>query len=139
KMFYQTIYNKCLLECILIRNAWINLNLEEALRLPEKNVVLIGAGIMSDTLATLIKKLEPTWNITVLERTAATGEERAKVWNDAGNGHEAVCQLNDPPENLEGLMDTDKAIEVYNPFQISKQYSSHLIKEEHITSTAELI
>lgn len=105
----------------------------------EKNVVLIGAGIMSATLATLIKKLEPTWNITVLERASAPGQESSNGWNNAGTGHEALCELNYTPENEDGSIDINKAINIYNQFQVSKQFWSHLIKEEDITNPAEFI
>lgn len=105
----------------------------------EKNVVLIGAGIMSATLATLIKKLEPTWNITVLERASAPGQESSNGWNNAGTGHEALCELNYTPENEDGSIDINKAIDIFNQFQISKQFWSHLIKEEDITNPTEFI
>src|SRR5699024_1225033 len=115
------------------------LKFRRALRMSEKNVVLIGAGIMSATLATLIKKLEPTWNITVLERAAAPGQESSNGWNNAGTGNEVLCELNYTPEREDGLIHIDKAIDIYNQFQISKQFSSHLIKVEDITNPAEFI
>lgn len=115
------------------------LTFRRTLRMTEKNVVLIGAGIMSATLATLIKKLEPTWNITVLERASAPGQESSNGWNNAGTGHEALCELNYTPENEDGSIDINKAINIYNQFQVSKQFWSHLIKEEDITNPAEFI
>src|SRR5690625_3770031 len=105
----------------------------------EKNIVLIGAGIMSATLATLIKKVEPTWNITVLERASAPGQESSNGWNNAGTGHEALCELNYTPENEDGVIEVDKAIEIYNQFQISKQFWSHLVKDGDITNPTEFI
>ena len=39
------------------------------------DVILIGAGIMSATLGSLLKELAPDWNITVFERRGTAGEE----------------------------------------------------------------
>src|SRR5699024_9958058 len=94
-----------------------------------KNVVLIGAGIMNSTLAMLIKRLEPEWNITILERARKPGEESSNVCNNAGTGHEALCELNYTPEEAEGTINTHKAVETYNQFQESKQFWSNLVKE----------
>src|SRR5699024_12778574 len=100
-----------------------------------KNVVLIGAGIMSSTLAMLIKRLEPEWNITILERAPKPGEESSNVWNNAGTGQEALCELNYTPEEADGNINTDKAVEIYNQFQEYKQFWTNLIKEVYITYT----
>ena len=37
-------------------------------RTEQTDVVLVGGGIMSATLGVFLKELEPTWNITLLER-----------------------------------------------------------------------
>lgn len=104
-----------------------------------KNVVLVGAGIMSATLATLIKKLEPEWNIMIFERGNEVGQESSNVWNNAGTGHEALCELNYTPEEEDGSINIDKAIGIFNQFQISKQFWSELIKEKNISEPEEFI
>lgn len=104
-----------------------------------KNVVLVGAGIMSATLAMLIKKLEPEWKITILERAAGPGQESSNMWNNAGTGHEALCELNYTPEEADGTINIDKAIEIYNQFQVSKQFWAHLVKEGYMTSPEDFI
>ncbi|MBJ3773749.1 malate:quinone oxidoreductase, partial [Klebsiella pneumoniae] len=45
------------------------------------DVILIGAGIMSATLGTLLKELVPDWEIKVFEKLANTGEESSNEWN----------------------------------------------------------
>lgn len=104
-----------------------------------KNVILIGSGIMSSTLAMLMKRLEPDWNITILERSSESGQESSNVWNNAGTGHEALCELNYTPEAPDGTINTDKAVEIYNQFQESKQFWSHLVKEKYIDSPEDFI
>jgi malate dehydrogenase (quinone) len=58
------------------------------------DVLLIGGGIMSATLATLIAELEPSWSIRVLERLDRPARESTGPWNNAGTGHAALCELN---------------------------------------------
>src|SRR5699024_246037 len=104
-----------------------------------KKVILVGAGIMSATLATLIKKLEPKWDITIFERNHEEGMESSNVWNNAGTGHEALCELNYTPIDREGNIEIEKALKIYNEFQVSKQFWSELVKEQHISKPNEFI
>lgn len=43
-------------------------------RVTETEVILIGAGIMSATLGTLLKELVPEWDITVFEKLDKAGK-----------------------------------------------------------------
>ena len=52
-----------------------------------KDIILIGAGIMSATLGTFIKKLEPSWNIKMFERLDQPALESSNETNNAGTGH----------------------------------------------------
>ena len=38
-----------------------------------KNVVIIGAGVLSTTFGSMIKELEPDWNIKLYERLDRPG------------------------------------------------------------------
>lgn len=105
----------------------------------KKDVILIGAGITSTTLATLLKKLEPNWHIKVFERLNKAGKESSNEWNNAGTGHEAFCELNYTVEKQDGFIDTSKAIEINEQFQISKQFWSYLVKENKISNPQEFI
>ena len=51
------------------------------------DVVLIGAGIMSATLGTVLKELEPSLSITIFETLEDSGLESSQAWNNAGTGH----------------------------------------------------
>ena len=58
------------------------------------DVVLVGGGIMSATLGVLLKELEPSWEITLIERLEDVALESSNAWNNAGTGHSALCELN---------------------------------------------
>ncbi|MFO7264327.1 MAG: malate:quinone oxidoreductase [Bacillaceae bacterium G1] len=91
------------------------------------DVILIGAGIMSATLGTLLKELAPDWEIKVFEKLANPAEESSNEWNNAGTGHAALCELNYTPEKPDGTTDLTKAIKVNEQFQISKQFWAYLV------------
>src|SRR5437763_1341396 len=71
-------------------------------RQSKTDVILIGAGVMSATLGTLLKELVPNWKITVFEKLADAGEESSNEWNNAGTGHAALCELNYTVEKPDG-------------------------------------
>ncbi|RIP37381.1 malate dehydrogenase (quinone) [Staphylococcus gallinarum] len=93
------------------------------------DVILIGGGIMSATLGTLLKELAPEKEIKMFERLSTPAEESTNAWNNAGTGHSALCELNYTKENNDGSIDIEKAIKINEQFQISKQFWSHLVKE----------
>ncbi|WP_373893682.1 malate dehydrogenase (quinone) [Virgibacillus sp. CBA3643] len=97
-----------------------------------KDVILIGAGIMSTTLGTFLQKLEPNWNIKLFEKLDGAGKESTNEWNNAGTGHAALCELNYTVEKEDGSIDASKAVEINEQFEISKQFWSYLVKSEEI-------
>src|SRR5690625_4722706 len=104
-----------------------------------KKLALVGEGSTSATRAVLRRKLEAEWKVTILERAAGPGQESSNMWNNAGTGHEALCELNYTPEEADGTINIDKAIEIYNQFQVSKQFWAHLVKEGYMTSPEDFI
>jgi malate dehydrogenase (quinone) len=62
------------------------------------DVILIGAGIMSATLGTVLKELESTLNIVLFEMLHDCALESSEGWNNAGTGHAANCELNYTPQ-----------------------------------------
>jgi malate dehydrogenase (quinone) len=92
-----------------------------------KDVILIGAGVMSATLGTLLKELAPEWDIKVFERLANAGEESSNELNNAGTGHSALCELNYTVEKSDGSLEIGKAININEQFQVSRQFWSYLI------------
>src|ERR1700674_1513502 len=64
----------------------------------QPDVVLVGAGIMSATLAVILKELEPSLKIEIYEVLGSEAQESSNAWNNAGTGHAALCELNYTPE-----------------------------------------
>ena len=103
------------------------------------DVILIGAGVMSATLGSILKELAPEWEIKVFEKLGTPGEESSNEWNNAGTGHAALCELNYTPEKPDGSIDISKAINVNEQFQLSKQFWSYLVKSNLIRNPHEFI
>lgn len=103
------------------------------------DVILIGAGIMSATLGTLIKELQPDWTIRIYERLDGVAKESSDAWNNAGTGHSALCELNYTPEKTDGSIDVSKAIKIIEQFELSKQFWASLTDKGMITDPSEFI
>lgn len=103
------------------------------------DVILIGAGIMSATLATLLKEVAPNWTIKVFEKLAQNGEESSNEWNNAGTGHSALCELNYTVEKPDGSIDISKAVTVNEQFQLSRQFWAHLVTRGVIQNPEDFI
>jgi malate dehydrogenase (quinone) len=86
------------------------------------DVVLVGAGIMSATLGALLRRLEPDWSITLIERLDAAGAESSGPWNNAGTGHSGLCELFYTPQQPDGSIDVSKAVRVNEQFQLTRQF-----------------
>lgn len=93
------------------------------------DVVLVGAGIMSMTLATFLKELQPHLKIEIIERLPGEAQESSAAWNNAGTGHAANCELNYTPQRPDGSVDISKALEVNVEFDMSRQFWSYLVKK----------
>ncbi|NWK84002.1 malate dehydrogenase (quinone) [Staphylococcus sp. GSSP0090] len=93
------------------------------------DVILIGGGIMSATLGTILKELAPEKEIKMYERLSTPAEESSNAWNNAGTGHSALCELNYTSENKDGTIDIKKAVKINEQFQVSKQFWSYLVKQ----------
>src|SRR3954469_10454069 len=85
------------------------------------DIALIGAGIMSATLATLLKKLEPSLRTGVFERLDHAAAESSDAWNNAGTGHSGFCELNYTPAATDGTVDCSKAMKIAAQFQQSRE------------------
>ncbi|MGG4035497.1 malate:quinone oxidoreductase, partial [Paenibacillus cisolokensis] len=103
------------------------------------DVILIGAGIMSATLGTLLKEFVPDWKITVFEKLDKPGEESSNEWNNAGTGHAALCELNYTVEKPDGSIDISKAIKINEQFQVSRQFWSYLVNRNLIRNPQDFI
>jgi malate dehydrogenase (quinone) len=96
---------------------------------PRYDYVLIGAGIMSATYGVLLKLLNPDLKIALVERLDSPALESSDVWNNAGTGHAALCELNYMPDSKDGsIPSADKAIDINEQFVTSRQFWSYLVE-----------
>src|SRR5262245_11941407 len=93
------------------------------------DVVLVGAGIMSATLAVILKELDTGLKIEVYEVLGNEAQESSNSWNNADTGHAALCELNYTPEKSDGTIDISKALEVNTEFDLSRQLWAYLVKK----------
>jgi len=103
------------------------------------DVILIGAGVMSATLGSILKELVPEWDIKVFEKLGSAGEESSNEWNNAGTGHAALCELNYTSEKPDGSIDISKAVKINEQFQLSRQFWSYLVKRNLIRNPQDFI
>jgi len=103
------------------------------------DVLLVGAGAMSSTLAMILKQLDPSLKICVVERLKTVAKESTDGWNNAGTGHAAYCELNYTPEDEQGNVDISKALSINSAFELSLQFWSHLVKSNVLPQPSEFI
>jgi malate dehydrogenase (quinone) len=105
----------------------------------DPDVVLVGGGIMSATLASLLGIVAPDWSVAVFESGPSVAEESSGPWNNAGTGHAALCELNYTPAGPDGRVDATKAATINEQFQLSRQFWSHLVRRGMTGSPKEFI
>lgn len=93
------------------------------------DLVLVGAGIMSATLASMLKEVQPDLSLEIFEMLPSAAEESSNPWNNAGTGHAALCELNYTPEGPDGTVTIDRALKVNTQFDLSRQFWSHLVRK----------
>jgi malate dehydrogenase (quinone) len=87
------------------------------------DMFMIGAGIMSVTLATLLREFSPNFKLGLVERGGLKPMESSESFNNAGTGHSGFCELN---------YDIEKAINVCESFEQSKQFWAYIAKQGHL-------
>lgn len=107
---------------------------------PKFDAVLIGGGIMSATLGTFLKTLNPSISIQVFERLDDVSLESSNPWNNAGTGHAALCELNYMPDSKDGsLPDPAKAVSINEQFQLSREFWSWAVQNGILSDPASFI
>lgn len=100
----------------------------------DADAALVGAGIMSATLAVFLKELDPSLRIEIFEVLDGAALESSDAWNNAGTGHAALCELNYTPERDDGSIDISKALEVNVEFDLSRQLWTYLLRKKALAS-----
>ncbi len=103
------------------------------------DVVLIGAGIMSMTLATYLQELEPGWSLHMYERLDGVALESSDGWNNAGTGHSGFAELNYTPESADGSIQTPRAVAIAEQFEIARQFWAYQVSQGRMQAPATFI
>ncbi|WP_339486371.1 malate dehydrogenase (quinone) [Pseudomonas sp. EL_65y_Pfl2_R95] len=103
------------------------------------DMVLVGAGIMSATLAVLMKELDPTIKLEIVELMDSGAVESSNPWNNAGTGHAGLCELNYTPEAEDGSIDIKKSVSINTQFEESKQFWAYLLEQGSLGSPKSFI
>lgn len=103
------------------------------------DVLLVGSGVMSTTLATLLSELDPNLNMLMVERLPAIAAESTDAWNNAGTGHAGYCELNYTPVDNAGNISIDRALAINASFEVSLQLWSSLVEKNALPAPAKFI
>lgn len=96
---------------------------EAARIIDSPDVVLVGSGIMSSTLAVMLKRLEPRLRVQIVEVASELAREASDGWNNAGTGHAGVCELSyTPTRDPDGRVPIARALKIFEQFEHSKQF-----------------
>ena len=96
------------------------------------DVILIGAGVMSATLGTMLKELDPELTIQMYERMDSVSAESSDAMNNAGTGHSGFAELNYTPEMPDGTIETKKAVDINEQFEVSKQFWAYQVQKQYL-------
>lgn len=103
------------------------------------DVLLVGAGIMSATLASLMTQLEPNFTYLMVEALEGVALESSDAWNNAGTGHAGFCELNYTPVHADGIVATRRALEINAAYETSLQYWSSLVEQGVLPESSRFI
>ncbi len=106
---------------------------------PETDVTLIGAGIMSATLGIILKELDPDLTIQIFEKLDEPGTESSDAWNNAGTGHASFCELNYTPQKPDGSIDISKAVKICQDYEISREFWAYLVEKKYVNDPSSFI
>ncbi|WP_166263278.1 malate dehydrogenase (quinone) [Marinobacter caseinilyticus] len=95
----------------------------------QADVVLVGGGVMSATLGMMLRQLDPSLDIIMVERLDHVAHESTDGWNNAGTGHAGYCELNYTPETDDGDVEIERALKINASFEVSLQFWSYLVEQ----------
>jgi len=105
----------------------------------EADVLLVGGGVMSTTLGMLLKELDPSLKIIMVEGLDHVAHESTDGWNNAGTGHAAYCELNYTTQSADGSVPIDRAVKINAAFERSLQFWSHLVERNQLPHPSHFI
>jgi len=105
----------------------------------QADVVLVGGGVMSATLGMMLRQLDPSLDIVMVERLDHVAHESTDGWNNAGTGHAGYCELNYTPESEDGDVTIDRALQINASFEVSLQFWSYLVEQGKLPDPSSFI
>lgn len=105
----------------------------------EYDLICVGGGIMSATLALMLKLIDNNKKVLILERLDRVALESSAAWNNAGTGHSGFCELNYTPIREDGSISLSKALKVCSQFEKSKQFWTFLLKNDFLENPKDFI
>ncbi|MEO8331198.1 MAG: malate dehydrogenase (quinone) [Gallionella sp.] len=103
------------------------------------DVLLVGGGVMSATLGTLLSQLDPSLKIKMVERLDVVAHESSDGWNNAGTGHAGYCELNYTPQHADGSIDIKRALAINADFEVTLQLLTYLVEHKQLPSARHFI
>ncbi len=103
------------------------------------DVLVIGAGIIGSTTASLLAELEPDWDIQVVDALDEAGLESSYGWNNAGTGHAGLCEFNYTPAAADGTVDPASALKIHEQFLVSAQYWARMAASGRVGNPGDFI
>ena len=104
------------------------------------DVVLVGSGIMSSTLAVMLKRLDPRLRIQMFEVTTELASEASEGWNNAGTGHAGICEMSYTPDrDQEGRVPIARALRIFEQFEHSMQFWGAMVANGMVDDPADFI
>lgn len=105
----------------------------------QADVVLVGGGVMSATLGMMLRQLDPSLDIIMVERLDHVAHESTDGWNNAGTGHAGYCELNYTPETKDGDVEIERALKINASFEVSLQLWSYMVEQGMLPTPSEFI
>jgi malate dehydrogenase (quinone) len=105
----------------------------------EVDVLLVGSGVMSATLAALLSELDSNLKMMMVERLSKVAAESSDAWNNAGTGHAGYCELNYTPMSAGGKIDINRALAINASFEVSLQFWSYLVEQKLLPTPSDFI
>ncbi len=98
------------------------------------DVLLVGSGVMSTTLASLLSELDSSMSMLMVERLPQVAAESTDAWNNAGTGHAGYCELNYTPQRADGVVEINRALAINASFEVSLQLWSYFVEQSILPS-----
>src|SRR5690554_4300171 len=105
----------------------------------QADVVLVGGGVMSATLGMMLRQLDPSLDIVMVERLDHVAHESTDGWNNAGTAHAGYCELDCTPQAKHGDAETAPALQTNGQFERARQLWSYLAEQGMLAEPSSFI